>query len=112
MPPKRKVAESESDEEFDAAPAKKTVKSLKEALDGKGKGKAKEPPAKKAKAAASGDAPKTEFASLKVLPAPDQVHRDRIRTLTDVKVRDGGKCVIYWMSRDQRVHDYVSAGKG
>jgi deoxyribodipyrimidine photo-lyase len=33
------------------------------------------------------------------------VHRERVRLVNGVKALPGGRCVVYWMSRDQRVRD-------
>ncbi len=34
-----------------------------------------------------------------------EVHRERVRLVNGVKALPGGRCVVYWMSRDQRVRD-------
>ena len=41
----------------------------------------------------------------RALAAPRDVHRERVRLANAVEAMPGGNCVVYWMSRDQRVRD-------
>ena len=42
---------------------------------------------------------------LKAIAPAREVHRDRVRLVNSVEVVPAGSCVVYWMSRDQRVRD-------
>jgi deoxyribodipyrimidine photo-lyase len=41
----------------------------------------------------------------KTIAPAREVHRERVRLVNSVQAMPGGSCVVYWMSRDQRVHD-------
>jgi deoxyribodipyrimidine photo-lyase len=53
---------------------------------------------------AAGDAADGGSKPVKTL-APAPVHRDRVRLVNCVETVPDGRCVVYWMSRDQRVRD-------
>ncbi len=42
---------------------------------------------------------------LKAVAPAREVHRDRVRLVNSVEASPVGNCVVYWMSRDQRVRD-------
>jgi len=42
---------------------------------------------------------------LKAIAPAREVHRDRVRLVNSVEAMPTGNCVVYWMSRDQRVRD-------
>ena len=41
----------------------------------------------------------------RAIAPPRDVHRERVRLANAVDAMPGGNCVVYWMSRDQRVRD-------
>jgi hypothetical protein len=55
--------------------------------------------------AAEGPSDDSSSKPKKSLAPAREVHRERVRLVNSVDASPSGRCIVYWMSRDQRVHD-------